>query len=350
MQLSEAAGTSQRLVNAQIRCTMIRNWLRDGHSYLDVMKITRQKALATVQHYDPMASTSKRLTMGSSNWGLLEPKPKVDEDEEKVDETFQPQPGSSKTPDFVFKKKAVNKENVCQNIEKVYVDVLYTEPLDSVKKVAQTFPCNHCDDELSSIEELERHLLHVHGKIEGNNGVETLEVVQLEPASETTFGENLVDYQISLEPFDDVAEKRKSIHFNGQNDGVKRKLENSEEAQTARKRKPLVQVSENQMDFFKNPIAAADFFTDWQGEVKEDKRNQQKTIDQAQTLLSRDQFLRAKELQIREKAQDAQIKTSYALMAMLERFEARLHPNEKSNEVIKEANEMVNFSTDENQQ
>ena len=104
------------------------------------------------------------------------------------------------------------------------------------------------------------------------------------------------------------------------------------------------------MDFFKNPIAAADFFTDWQGEVKEDKRNQQKTIDQAQTLLSRDQFLRAKELQIREKAQDAQIKTSYALMAMLERFEARLHPNEKSNEVIKEANEMVNFSTDENQQ
>ena len=321
------------------------------------MKVSRHKTVNTIaKHYDTTALTSTRLDMGCTLWGAEAPEKnpqeaenQVDKDKEKADENFQPQPGSSKTPDFVFKKKSV-KENVCQNIEKVYVDVLYTEPLDSVKKVAQTFPCNHCDDELSSIEELERHLLHVHGKIEGNNGVETLEVVQLEPASETTFGENLVDYQISLEPFDDVAEKRKSIHFNGQNDGVKRKLENSEEAQTARKRKPLVQVSENQMDFFKNPIAAADFFTDWQGEVKEDKRNQQKTIDQAQTLLSRDQFLRAKELQIREKAQDAQIKTSYALMAMLERFEARLHPNEKSNEVIKEANEMVNFSTDENQQ
>ena len=321
------------------------------------MKVSRHKTVNTIaKHYDTTALTSTRLDMGSTLWGAEAPEKnpqeaenQVDKDEEKADENFQPQPGSSKTPDFVFKKKSV-KENVCQNIEKVYVDVLYTEPLDSVNKLAQTFPCNHCDDELSSIEELERHLLHVHGKIEGNNGVETLEVVQLEPASETTFGENLVDYQISLEPFDDVAEKRKSIHFNGQNDGVKRKLENSEEAQTARKRKPLVQVSENQMDFFKNPIAAADFFTDWQGEVKEDKRNQQKTIDQAQTLLSRDQFLRAKELQIREKAQDAQIKTSYALMAMLERFEARLHPNEKSNEVIKEANEMVNFSTDENQQ
>ena len=347
MQLSEAAGTSQRLVNSQIRCTMIRNWLRDGHTHLDVMKITRQKALSTVQHYDPMASTSKRLTMGSTHWGLLEPEPKVAE-EEKLDETFQPQPGSSKTPDFVFKKKSVNKENVCGNIEKVYVDVLYTEPLDSVKKVAQTFPCNLCDDNLSSIEELERHMLHVHGKIEGN-GVETLDVVQLEPASETTIGENLVEYQISLKPVDTTPEKRKSIHFHGQNDGVKRKLENSEDAPTSQKRKPLAELSENQMDFFKNPTAAADFFTDWQGEVKEDKQNQQKTIDQAQNLMSRDQFLRAKELQIREKAQDAQIKTQMALMAMLQRFESRLHSNEKSNEIVNEANEMIDENTDKNQ-
>ena len=111
----------------------------------------------------------------------------------------------------------------------------------------------------------------------------------------------------------------------------------------------LAELSENQMDFFKNPTAAADFFTDWQGEVKEDKQNQQKTIDQAQNLMSRDQFLRAKELQIREKAQDAQIKTQMALMAMLQRFESRLHSNEKSNEIINEANEIIDENTDESQ-
>ena len=194
----------------------------------------------------------------------------------------------------------------------------------------EVYKCRHCSEVKTSMVEMEMHELHNHGR----DGVEKEEpkrkILNLDPfdddaidfgaiekqAEQMTVAENQVEYEILLQPVDTIAEKRQMIHFEGQNDGVKRKLV-SEDSQILKKRKPLAEINENQMDLFKNPIAAADFFTEWKGEVKEDKQNHQKTIDQVHTLLSRDQFLRAKDQQIREKAQDAQIKTTNYLMAML---------------------------------
>ena len=163
-----------------------------------------------------------------------------------------------------------------------------------------------------------------------------------------------VDYQISLEPFETVAEKRKMIHFEGQNEAMKQKLDD----ENFNKRRPLakIQETENQMSIFEDKNVMADWFSAWTADHRADQANHQKEIENRDQFLGREQFLRAKEIQLRAKDQDiikrsveAQIKTSNDVMAMLQRFESRLHEkNEKSYDVIQEANMLVDES-DENQ-
>ena len=81
---------------------MIRNWLREGHTH--VMKITHQRALSTAQHYDPGATTSKRLTMGSTMWGAQ-------------------------------------------------------------KEVKEMFNCRYCEEKMESIDEIDRHEVLAHGQL-----------------------------------------------------------------------------------------------------------------------------------------------------------------------------------------
>ena len=66
--MSVLIGCSQRLVNSQLRPTVIRTWLRDGWSVHEVVKVTRQHP-ATIIHYDPEAGIDQRMKMAGSIWG-----------------------------------------------------------------------------------------------------------------------------------------------------------------------------------------------------------------------------------------------------------------------------------------
>ena len=160
----------------------------------------------------------------------------------------------------------------------------------------------------------------------------------------------VVEYQISLQPEHSTAEKRKLIHFEGQNDDQK-----------VNKRRPMAEIqnqSENQMSIFEDKNVAADWFSAWTTENRAQQVNHQEVVENHQVILGREQFMRAKEIQLRARDQDiikksveAQIKTSNDVMAMLQRFESRLYENSNktennSNELIAEANEMIEESTE----
>ena len=107
------------------------------------------------------------------------------------------------------------------------------------------------------------------------------------------------------------------------------------------------------MSIFDDKTVAANWFSDWDSE---NRANHRKEIETHQIILGREQFMRAKELQLREKDQDilkktveANIKVQNDVMAMLQRFESRLHSNEKNedaNAIILEANETVDVSNE----
>ena len=151
----------------------------------------------------------------------------------------------------------------------------------------------------------------------------------------------VVELQISLAPEETTAEKRKRIHFEGQNDDLK-----------VNKRRPMAEI-QNQMSIFEDKNVAADWFSAWTTENRAQQENHQ-------AILGREQFLRAKEIELRARDQDlirksvdAQIKTSNDVMAMLQRFESRLYENSNkkstennSNVVIAEANMMLEESTE----
>ena len=196
----------------------------------------------------------------------------------------------------------------------------------------EVYKCRYCPDMKTTREEIEKHELGVHGQ----NGVVQVPKTRLlnldvfeddggidfnaieEQSNEMIVSENQVIYNLSVEK----TEKRKS---------------NSDNDQKLKKRKPLSEIS-NEMNILKNPLVAADFFSDWKGEKQRENENYQKIIEQSHIQMSREQYLRAKELQIREKEQEilmksveAQNKTQGDLMAMLQRFEQRLHGTKDEN-------------------
>ena len=93
-----------------------------------------------------------------------------------------------------------------------------------------------------------------------------------------------VEYQISLEPFESVAEKRKRIHFEGQNESMKQK---SDENFNIRRPLAKIQENENQMSIFEDKNVVADWFSAWTVEHRADQANRQKEIENHHQFLGR---------------------------------------------------------------
>ena len=157
------------------------------------MKISRHKTVNTIaKHYDTTALTSTRLDMGCTLWGAEAPEKNPQEAENQeinpgakiAEKTFDCRYCDDKMLSIEDIERhelhvhgRVNEEVV--NLEEVFVDVIQDQ-------VDKTFTCRYCPDVKSSIEDLERHKLHVHGKVteEGATVEEVLvNVVQLEPLS-----------------------------------------------------------------------------------------------------------------------------------------------------------------------
>ena len=175
-QLAQAAGIARRLVNSQIRTTSIRNWLRDGRSHLDVMKITRQRNVNTVRHYDPAASTSTRLEMGSAMWGKQTPSATVVDEVETNAISFEPIPnpvqvqvGAAQEFNCRF---CPEKKPSMQEIQKHELD------FHGEKK---TLNCRFCPEKKTSIEELQKHEMDFHGEYRFQYGKKNTEFASVTP-------------------------------------------------------------------------------------------------------------------------------------------------------------------------